>query len=353
MLLMTNEEEDTEPVAEAIQEDALKIGDISILNSLPGFVKRMKLPLTGAKPFKVHIGSGKTILFESLCSRVTLDIQGLQMDVDLYMLPMKGPDIVLGIQWLQKLGKVTYDYSNQTMEFSWSGRDYALKGEESLRLKQISLRHMRYLLETEEVYGVYELYLLATKVDISDKTAVKVETHLAISQLIARFDSLFQVPIALPPHHNIDHRAMEKLMNEMMSQGIIRDHQFYVKQSKCVFEASSLDYLGHIISRKGVDMDSKKVAAVREWHVPTSHRQVHGFEGLVGYYRCFIKEYATIAAPLSSLLQKQGFRWGESKHKAFKDLKRRMSGAPIWGLPNFEEMFVVEADVSDVGITWF
>ncbi|GJT95894.1 hypothetical protein Tco_1091412 [Tanacetum coccineum] len=59
-------------------------------------------------------------------------MQGLTMEVDLSVLPRKEPDIVLGIQWLQNLGKVTHDYLNQTTEFSWSGRDYALKGEKQV-----------------------------------------------------------------------------------------------------------------------------------------------------------------------------------------------------------------------------
>ncbi|GKB81671.1 reverse transcriptase [Tanacetum coccineum] len=107
---MSDEEEDMEPMTEAIQEDALEGGDILILNSLVGYGSLRSLQFWGV------LGAAK----------------GLPMDVDLYVLPRKGPDIVLGIQWLQNLGKVTHDYSNQTMEFSWSGRDYSLKGKESL-----------------------------------------------------------------------------------------------------------------------------------------------------------------------------------------------------------------------------
>nr|GEY87520.1 hypothetical protein [Tanacetum cinerariifolium] len=84
-------------MTETIQEDALEGGDVSILNSLVGYA---------------------------------LDIQGLPMDVDLYVLPRKGSDIVIGIQWLENLGEVTHDYLNQTMKFSWLSPDYALKGEE-------------------------------------------------------------------------------------------------------------------------------------------------------------------------------------------------------------------------------
>ncbi|GJX57657.1 retrotransposable element Tf2 [Tanacetum coccineum] len=115
-------------------------------------------------------------------------------------------------------------------------------------------------------------------------------------------------------------------------------------QIRCVFGAISLEYLGHIISRKGVEMDPKKFDSVRDWLVPTNQRQVRS------YYRRFIKDYATIAAPLSSLLQKQGFKWEELENKVFDDLKARMSCTPILGLLNFDKMFVVETDASDVGI---
>ncbi|GJV38285.1 hypothetical protein Tco_1410762 [Tanacetum coccineum] len=48
-------------------------------------------------------------------------MQGLAVEVDLYVLPMKGPDVVLGIQWLQNKGKVTHNYVEQTMEFILEG----------------------------------------------------------------------------------------------------------------------------------------------------------------------------------------------------------------------------------------
>ncbi|GJZ41962.1 hypothetical protein Tco_0588848 [Tanacetum coccineum] len=95
-------------------------------------------------------------------------------------------------------------------------------------------------------------------------------------------------------------------------------------QSKCVFGALSLEYLGHIISGQGVEMDPKKINAVRFWPVPTNQRQVRGFLGLAGYYRRFIKDYATVAAPLTSLLQKHGFQWGEMEQKVNFDLSQNL-----------------------------
>nr|GEZ24092.1 retrotransposon protein [Tanacetum cinerariifolium] len=105
-------------------------------------LEKMKLPITTMKQFKVYIRSDETLLCENLCSRVKLDIQGLSMEVDLYVLSMKGSDIMLRIQWLQKLGNVTHEYLQQTMEFILGETQYTLQGDESLRIKQISLRHM-------------------------------------------------------------------------------------------------------------------------------------------------------------------------------------------------------------------
>nr|GEV66604.1 hypothetical protein [Tanacetum cinerariifolium] len=122
-----------------------------------------------------------------------LSMQGLIMEVDLYVLPMKGPDVVLDIQWLQKHGKVTYDYAQQTMEFSLANTTHTLKGGESLRMKQISLHHMQALLEADDIYGVYEVHSFSifTK-GITTSSEMTESMSPEIEQLLVRFSSLFQ-----------------------------------------------------------------------------------------------------------------------------------------------------------------
>ncbi|GJV20764.1 hypothetical protein Tco_1369784 [Tanacetum coccineum] len=172
-----------------------------------------------------------------------------RVEVDLYVLPMKGPYVFLGIQWLQKLGKVTHDYVQQTMEFMLVNTTYTLKGDESLRMKRISLHHMHALLKSDDVYGIYELYNVTKEAEEVESPPGDTDTKPPdITQLLDRFGPLFQVPTTLPPHRAVDHRIhllpntkhvnvrpyryphyqkgeMEKLVNEMLEQGIIRFSQ--------------------------------------------------------------------------------------------------------------------------------
>jgi hypothetical protein len=88
---------------------------------------------------------------------------------------------------------------------------------------------------------------------------------------------------------------------------ILQQHQLFVKHSKCAFGECSIAYLGHVIFDTGVTMDPAKVQAVSAWPQPRSARTVRGFLGLVGYYRKFVQDYGSIAAPLTALLKKDGF----------------------------------------------
>jgi transposase InsO family protein len=129
----------------------------------------------------------------------------------------------------------------------------------------------------------------------------------------------------------------------------LQDHHLFLKKSKCEFGLSSVAYLGHVISADGVAMDKLKVQAVLDWPVPKSARAVRGFLGLAGYYRRFIRNFGVIAAPLTALLKKEGFRWSEDAARAFRALQTALTTAPVLQLPAFDREFIVECDASGSG----
>lgn len=132
---------------------------------------------------------------------------------------------------------------------------------------------------------------------------------------------------------------------------ILKKEQWQVKLSKCAFAQQSIAYLGHVISEKGVATDESKIQSIAGWPTPTTVKELRGFLGLSGYYRKFIKHYAVISQPLTSLLKKGVvFLWTTDTQLAFDALKQALMTAPVLTLPDFGKQFVIETDACDVGI---
>ena len=124
----------------------------------------------------------------------------------------------------------------------------------------------------------------------------------------------------------------------------------YLKSSKCTFAQDSLEYLGHIISSKGVATDQNKITAMLHWPVPTIVTELGAFLGLTRYYRRFVKHYGLLTKPLTQLLKYKYFSWSEIAQKAFDEVKIAMTRTPVLGLPNFTQPFTIETDACNDGI---
>lgn len=142
-----------------------------------------------------------------------------------------------------------------------------------------------------------------------------------------------------------DHLAHLQLMFQKM-----RDHSLFAKESKCDFDVAKIKYLGHYIEAGGVSTDPNKIKAVAEWPVPTNLKQLRGFLGLASYYRRFVKNFGTIARPLTALTKKETFMWSSEALDAFMELKEALCKALVLALPLFDKPFLVETDACSQGI---
>jgi hypothetical protein len=131
---------------------------------------------------------------------------------------------------------------------------------------------------------------------------------------------------------------------------LLSKHHIFLKQSKCAFGASEVEYQGHIVGKDGVHMDRKKIESMQHWPYHKNIKILHGFVGLTGYYRKFVQNYGKIGAPLTSTLKKNAFTWNSAADHAFKEFKDFMCSTLFLDLPYFTNSFVLECDASRKGI---
>uniref|UniRef100_A0A8C5MC00 Gypsy retrotransposon integrase-like protein 1 n=1 Tax=Leptobrachium leishanense TaxID=445787 RepID=A0A8C5MC00_9ANUR len=141
-----------------------------------------------------------------------------------------------------------------------------------------------------------------------------------------------------------DHRIH---MKEVLSR--LRKNHLYAKAEKCLFETSSVSFLGFIISPGNIKMDPEKVKAIESWPTPVTRKETQRFIGFANFYRKFIRSFSRVIRPLTKLTcTTKPFKWTEEATKAFRDLKHRFTTAPILTLPDPIKPYYLEVDASDV-----
>jgi hypothetical protein len=69
---------------------------------------------------------------------------------------------------------------------------------------------------------------------------------------------------------------------------LLSKHQLFLKQYKCAFGASEVEYLGHIVKKDGVQVDPTKIESMQDWPRPKTLNILCVFLCLTGYYRKFV-----------------------------------------------------------------
>lgn len=110
-------------------------------------------------------------------------------------------------------------------------------------------------------------------------------------------------------------------------------------------------FLGYIVGQGHVKPDPNKVAAIQDFPVPISQKQVRRFLGVCVWYRRFIRGFASVATPLTNTLKKRNtFLMSPEAVNSFEALKTALISAPLLSNPDFSKPFVIQCDASSNGI---
>ena len=129
---------------------------------------------------------------------------------------------------------------------------------------------------------------------------------------------------------------------------MLRENTWYAKLSKCEFLKTSIHYLGHVISSKGVEMDQSKVNAIVRWPAPKTMEYLRIFLGMAGFYRKYIKDFSKISVSMTDQLEgmRKFFWWGDEQQCSFEKLKVALAMAPILAIVDPHKPFVLETNAS-------
>ena len=142
---------------------------------------------------------------------------------------------------------------------------------------------------------------------------------------------------------------MLKRMDEVFTA--LSTARLKLKPRKCILFARQTDYLGHVISKRGVSVSPSKISANREWPIPENATDVRSFLGTASYYRRFMRDFASIAAPLHRLTEKGApFVWTPELQNAFESLKTALSTTPVLHFLVPDAPYVLDTDASLTGI---
>ena len=145
------------------------------------------------------------------------------------------------------------------------------------------------------------------------------------SPMLGRFVQVYMDDILIFSKTKAEHLVHVRMVLETL-----RHYQLFAKASKCQFGRSSVGFLGHVISERGVGVDPAKVEAIREWARPSTCTDVRRFVGLANYYRRFVPRFSDIAAPLTALCSpRASFVWAAAEQRSFDDLKTALTSAPV------------------------
>ncbi|TYJ97524.1 transposon Tf2-1 polyprotein isoform X1 [Cucumis melo var. makuwa] len=280
-------------------------------------VKEKKLHTKETTHYGVILGFGTTIKGKGVCENVELLLNEWKVKTDFLPLELGGVDAILGMQWL-------YSFGLKSMMKGWTETDQG------------------YLVECRAIEGgvVLAEEEKGTEVDVIPAT---------VQNVLDNFSDIFDWPDTLPPRRAIEHpihlktgtdpvnvrpyryvfhRGMEEHIYHLeLVFEVLREHKLYANKKKCSFAFQRVEYLGHIVSGQGVEVDPEKIKSIKQW-----------------------PNYGSIAAPLTQLLKLGAFRWTEDSQTTFDRLKEAMMTLPVLALPDFSLPFEMETDASGYGV---
>ncbi|GJY46092.1 transposon ty3-I gag-pol polyprotein [Tanacetum coccineum] len=320
-------------------------------------VDQLGLEVTGSETVWVILGNGKVEKSQGICKGVLVTFPEMQIIDNFFPFELGSTDVILGIKWLETLEDMSVNWKKLTMSFGEGTNRAMIQGDPSLFRTMVSYKSISRSLRHEQEGFMLEVcvdYRALNKVTVPDKFPIPVieelldELHGAtiFSKLELKYGyhqihmksedvpktafrthkghyEFLVMPFGLTNTPTTFQSLMNKIFQPYLRKFVLvffddilvysksmsehqehlicvfdtlLTHSLYANRKKCLFGQEQIEYLGHIVSGKGVEADPSKISAMLEWPILNNLRELRGFLGLTGYYRKFVKGYIPVLA---------------------------------------------------------
>ena len=109
----------------------------------------------------------------------------------------------------------------------------------------------------------------------------------------------------------------------------LNNHNLTLRQGKCEFRKSTLEFHGHVFTAEGLKPSASKIRAVNEFQRPRTKEELVSFLQIVAYMSRYIDRFSSRCEPLRLTKANTKFEWGPQQQQAFDDLKSMLTLAPV------------------------
>ena len=146
-----------------------------------------------------------------------------------------------------------------------------------------------------------------------------------------------------------EHRQHLHAVLDRLSQ-----HGVVINPDKCVFGASELHFLGHVVNSNGIRPLDEKVSIIRQFPQPNTRRKLREFLGLINFYRRFLPDCARVVQLLNDLLSSTDnsteLHWSSEALTAFTSIKDALADATLLSHPKPDAPTCIVTDASNEAV---
>lgn len=238
---------------------------------------KLNCTLQTIKDVPVTIADGNKLSCVQSCKDFQWIMQGSWFKADMLVIPLRNYDVVLGIQWLQTLNDIVWNFKSLTMRFTVENQSFELRGTDSKGVSMCSMSKLSSLLQSDQVVQA-QLFSLHTTSEQSFQHEPVISNNKVMqdmNSLLENFSDVFVIPEGLPPKRACDHRI--KLKNEHINLNL-KPYR-YPSAQKTIIEQMTQELLDSGVIKNSTSAFAAPVVLVKKkdgsWRMCVDYRRLN------------------------------------------------------------------------------